>query len=164
MKPYKVLAVASGGGHWVQLFRMRTSWNGCVAAYVTTNKDHKRAIMSDASYRGQPTPKFYDVVSADRWTKLRLVQQALQMLIIVLKERPDVVISSGAALGVWAILFGRCQGARAAWVDSIANAQKLSLSGKIAGRMSNLWLTQWKHLEGCESSATGRPIYRGSVV
>lgn len=160
----KVLAVASGGGHWVQLLRMRIAWDNCAVTYVTTNHEHERAVVADAASRGQRKPAFHSVMSADRWTKFRLIQQALQMLIIVVSVRPDVVISSGAALGVWAALFGRCTGARVVWVDSIANAKKLSLSGRIAGRISNLWLTQWQHLAGPGNTESKQPLYRGSVV
>ena len=31
----KVLAVSSGGGHWVQLMRLQTAFEGCDVSYAT---------------------------------------------------------------------------------------------------------------------------------
>jgi UDP-N-acetylglucosamine:LPS N-acetylglucosamine transferase len=76
-----------------------------------------------------------------------------------MRTRPDVVISTGAAPGLFGILFGRLVGARTIWIDSIANAEKLSLSGRIASRIAHIALTQWPHL-----AATRRPSYRGSIL
>jgi hypothetical protein len=45
------------------------------------------------------------------------------------------------------------------FIDSIANAEKLSLSAQLAQRHANLTLTQWPHLESPEG-----PQYHGSVI
>ena len=58
----------------------------------------------------------------------------------------DVVLSTGAAPGYFAILFGRLVGARTIWLDSIANVEQVSMSGQMVRRHADLWLTQWPHL------------------
>ncbi|TNE34530.1 MAG: UDP-N-acetylglucosamine--LPS N-acetylglucosamine transferase [Alphaproteobacteria bacterium] len=159
----RILAISSAGGHWVQLRRMRPAWDGCDVAYVTTKDGYRVDVMQDAAERDQPTPRFYHIVDANRWEKARLVRQLLGILRILLKERPDVIISTGAAAGFFALKFGRFLGARTIWVDSIANAEELSLSGRKAGSSADLWLTQWPHL--AESGSGDRhPEYRGSVI
>jgi hypothetical protein len=37
-------------------------------------------------------------------------------------------------------------GARTVWIDSIANSEKLSLSGRLVRKHVDLCLTQWPHL------------------
>ena len=37
----RILAVASSGGHWVQLTRLRPAFEGHDVAYVTTNPGHR---------------------------------------------------------------------------------------------------------------------------
>ena len=71
---------------------------------------------------------------------------AVQIAWILLCERPDVVISTGAAPGYFAIRMGKWLGARTVWIDSIANVETLSMAGTLAGRYADLWLTQWQHL------------------
>ena len=102
---------------------------------------------------------FYSVPEATRWTKLRLVGQALTVLWIVLRTNPEVVVSTGAAPGFFAMVFGRVLRRKTIWVDSIANIDELSLSGQQARRFADLWITQWPHLARPEG-----PHYFGSVV
>jgi hypothetical protein len=44
-------------------------------------------------------------------------------------------------------MVGKLFGAKTIWVDSLANVDEMSGSGRLAGLYSDLWLTQWEHLE-----------------
>src|SRR5579864_1951544 len=146
----KVLAVASSGGHWIQLQRILPAFSGFDVVYVTVQD----------SYRSQvPQNKFYLVNDATRWDKSGLVLLAVRLAWIIAKERPHVIVSTGAAPGYFALLFGRWTGARTIWIDSIANAEHLSMSGAHVGRYADLWLTQWPHLARHDG-----PHYGGSVI
>lgn len=155
----RVLAVASAGGHWIQLQRMAPAWDGCRVTYVTTVRGYESRVLANAEARGQPRPDYHVVPDANRWQKFRLVMQLVMVAIVVLRVRPDAVITTGAAPGYFAIRVGALMGARTIWVDSIANVDELSLSGRKAGRHADLWLTQWQHL-----AEPGGPDYRGAVV
>jgi UDP-N-acetylglucosamine:LPS N-acetylglucosamine transferase len=157
--PRRVLAVASGGGHWVQLMRLRPAWDGHRVTYVTTTGAFRAQVRQEAAARGQPAPGYFVVPEANRWQKLKLARQLLGLAVIVLRVRPHVVITTGAAPGYFALRLGRLLGARTAWVDSIANAGELSLSGRMAGRHADLWLTQWPDLARPEG-----PGYQGAVL
>jgi UDP-N-acetylglucosamine:LPS N-acetylglucosamine transferase len=148
--PRRVLAVASGGGHWVQLLRLRPAFEGYEVTYVTVD----RAYAADV-----PGARFRAIVDATRWNKLRLLRMALQITWILLRERPDVVISTGAAPGYFALRLGKWLGARTIWLDSIANVERLSLSGQRIGPHVDLWLTQWPHLARPDG-----PQFAGSVL
>uniref|UniRef100_UPI0035654C6B hypothetical protein n=1 Tax=Sneathiella sp. TaxID=1964365 RepID=UPI0035654C6B len=122
-KRRRILAISSAGGHWVQLQRMRSAWDGCEAVYVTTKDGYQDDLIRDARDRGQPEPRFYQVIDANRREKVRLVRQLLGILFVLIRERPDVIISTGAAAGYFALKLGKIFGARTIWVDSIANAE-----------------------------------------
>ena len=145
----KILAVASSGGHWVQLRRLRPAFEGHDVAYLTTNAGHRSEIGG---------ARFYTVRDASRTSKLALLLGALQIGWVLLRERPDVVISTGAAPGYLAIRGARLLGARTMWIDSVANAEELSLSGRMASDKADVCLTQWPHLQD------GRVTYAGSVL
>jgi UDP-N-acetylglucosamine:LPS N-acetylglucosamine transferase len=148
--PKRILATASGGGHWVQLCRLMPIFDRHDLAFLTTLSSNRTDV---------PSARFYVIGSASLWTKLRLIRMAFQVFWIVLWERPDVVISTGAAIGYFAIRFGKLFGARTIWIDSIANVKKLSISGEHAGHHADLWLTQWPQLARPEG-----PLYLGAVV
>jgi hypothetical protein len=143
----RVLAVASGGGHWVQLFRLRPAWDGCDVTYMTTDAQLRTLLMEDASLRNQTPPELIVVTDANRWQRLRLLLTSLFVVATVLRLRPDVIVTTGAAPGYFAIRVGRIIGCRTVWVDSIANVEGVSMSGSMAERYCDLWLTQWPHLE-----------------
>ena len=147
----RVLLVASAGGHWVQLSRLSPAFEGYEALYATTldgvrapSGDHPVAMIRDAS---RSNPAMFVVVF-------------FQLLWLILRTRPHVVVSTGAAPGLIALPIAKAFGARTVWIDSLANCERLSLSGRIARHFADLWLTQWPHLAG---SHAGLRCY-GSVL
>lgn len=149
--PLRVMAVASCGGHWVQLRKLARAFDGQDISYVTVSDDY-RVEVGEA--------RFYSVIDANLTDKLKLIALALQMAVVVLRERPDVVVSTGAAPGFFGLFWGKLLlGSRTIWVDSIANSERLSASGQHAGRFADLWLTQWKHLR-----SNNGPRYEGAIL
>jgi hypothetical protein len=86
------------------------------------------------------------IPDSNRSNKIGLIHSAWNIFWLVLRLRPDVVVSTGAAPGYFGARFGKWLGARVVWVDSMANADELSMSGAKAGAFVDLWLTQWPHL------------------
>jgi UDP-N-acetylglucosamine:LPS N-acetylglucosamine transferase len=70
----------------------------------------------------------------------------------LLAYRPDVVISTGALPGLVALTLAKVMRAQTIWVDSIANAEEMSMSGKHARRVADLWLSQWPHVAEAEGA------------
>lgn len=132
----RVLAAASTGGHWIQLKRLRPAFSGADMHYLTTNPQHAVEVGG----------RLYAVEDANNQTRLRLLIMFIRVLWLVLRVRPDIVVSTGAAPGAAAIMLGKLVGARTIWVDSIANAEEVSMSGRWVRHWTDLWLTQWPEL------------------
>jgi UDP-N-acetylglucosamine:LPS N-acetylglucosamine transferase len=145
----KVLAVASGGGHWVQLLRLRPAYAHHSVTFVSTNAAYAKDV--DAS--------LLTVTDANMNEKIKLLRMFFEMFIHILCVRPDIVITTGAAPGFAALMLGRLFGAKTIWVDSIANSEELSTSGRNVGRFAHKWLTQWEHL-----SKPKGPHFWGAVL
>lgn len=143
MRKKRILAVASGGGHWVQLLRLRPAFDGCDVAYATVQASYADEVKGS---------RFHKFTDATRWSRWDLLRMIAEIVWIVLRERPDVVISTGAAPGVVALRLGKWLGARTVWLDSVANVEQMSLSGKRVRGFADLWLSQWPDVavaEGC---------------
>lgn len=146
----KILAVASSGGHWVQLKRLFPAFTGLDVSFVSENAHYAEDVKP---YR------FYTVTNATRHEKIALIVLFLQLIAILVRERPTVVVSLGSAPGYFALRIGKWLGARTVWIDSIANVQHISLSGRLAGPYTDLWLTQWPHLARPDG-----PYYAGQIL
>lgn len=140
----RILAVASGGGHWEQLMLMRPAFDGNQAFFATTLKG-----AGDLA----ALPHVHIVPDCNRNKPVKAAISALRIALLILRLRPDVIISTGALPGVIALAIGRRTGARTIWVDSIANAEEFSMAGKKAQRHADLWVSQWPNVaqeEGAE--------------
>lgn len=148
--PKRILAIASGGGHWEQLLLLRPAFDDAEVHFVSTAPEFpEHAGIAEA-----------DVVrDFNRHRPLEGVLCSVALLRIIWRVKPDVVISTGAAPGLVGLAIAKLLGARTVWIDSVANSDQLSMSGRMAGRFADLWLTQWEHLV----SERG-PRYFGSLL
>lgn len=150
MKRSRLLAIASAGGHWKELVRLRELLEAYDVTWVTTDRGYAGDIENG---------RFRTVTEASRWDRLRLARSAAEVLWILVRERPRVVLTTGAAPGFFALWLGKKLGAKTVWIDSFANGDELSLSGQRAGAHADVWLTQWPDL-----ARPGGPEYAGSVL
>jgi UDP-N-acetylglucosamine:LPS N-acetylglucosamine transferase len=144
----KILAIASAGGHLTQLMlALHKVEAGMDVTYVTT----KTTFLVE----GRAALLIPDFSRENPWVAVK----ALLALTKILKEqKPQVAISSGAAPGLLALFVAHLNGVGTIWLDSCANYERLSLSGRIAIRFADLVLTQWAHLE------TNRVKHLGTVL
>lgn len=134
MSRKKLLAIASGGGHWVQLLRLRPAFDGCEVVY---------ASVQPGSAEEVPGHRYYHFRDASRKDRLAFLSVVFRMLWIVLRERPDVIVTTGSAPAMICLSFGRLFGARTLWIDSIANVKELSTSGRKAMKVAHQCVAQW---------------------
>jgi UDP-N-acetylglucosamine:LPS N-acetylglucosamine transferase len=131
----KICLAASAGGHLSQLLLIAEVWKGRDIFFVTS--------LDVAAPNLQKQGKTYVVGECNREHPLKTLSVLCKCFWIVLRERPKVVISTGAAPGFLICFWGKLCGARIIWVDSIANAKKMSMSGRIVRFFADLILSQW---------------------
>ncbi len=148
----RICLVASAGGHLTQLLKLSDGWRDYEAIYVSSAK----AVAEELRTFGRT----YIVGECNRQHPIKSLAVLGRCLAVVLKERPDVVISTGAMPGCLLCMIARIFGARIVWIDSIANVERLSLSGRLIRPFSSLFLTQWPELEDSSRNIE----YAGAVI
>ena len=151
-KELRICLAASAGGHISQLLKLAESWNGHKTFCVTTTE----VVKDKLSKFG----RVYVVGECNRQHPVRVVRVLLRCINVAFKERPDVVISTGAAAGCMLCLLGKILGAKVIWIDSITNVERISLSGKMVLYIADLFLVQWPEL----ASRYKRVEFVGAVV
>ncbi len=133
----RVLAVASGGGHWEQLMLLRPTLEGFAVSYATTDP---------ALGARDGIDPIYALSDSNRNKPLDALKSLWQIMTIFKKTRPDVIVSTGSMPGLICLILGRILGRRTIWIDSVANSERMSMSGAFACRFVTVALTQWEHL------------------
>ena len=72
----------------------------------------------------------------------RTAVNAVQALIVLLKERPDLVVSTGADVAVPIFILGKLMRARTIFVET-AGSLSPSLAGRLAYPFADLFIVQW---------------------
>lgn len=135
-----------------QLLKLHKSWQGCDTFCITTTN----VVTEKVRKYG----KVYVVGECNRQHPFLAALVLKNCVKIISKERPDVIISTGAAPPCLLCLIGKLFGAKIIWIDSIANVKRLSLSGRIIRPFADLFLTQWMELAGKYSNVR----YEGAVI
>lgn len=141
MKKPRLLALASGGGHWLQLLRLRPAFRDFDVAYVSMFENYAETLGNE---------RYYTVPDASRFAVTSFLPVVMRALRIMLKERPKVIITTGSAPMLVFILLGRLTFRRTLWVDSIANSERLSSSGRIAKKIAHKCISQWPDVAAAE--------------
>ncbi|HVH02943.1 MAG TPA: UDP-N-acetylglucosamine--LPS N-acetylglucosamine transferase [Amaricoccus sp.] len=147
----KVLVATSAGGHWVQMRRLLPALDGCELVFAGV------ADRLDADLGPWRYTRLRNVSRSDPLGFLVILWQVARL---VRRERPAVVVTTGAAPGLMALAAGKLlAGSRTVWIDSVANSERMSLSGRLARPFADLRLVQWPHL-----ARPGGPEHCGSVL
>ena len=148
-KKLKVFAVASIGGHWVQLLRIAKALEKEFdVVYMSTHE--KCATMVEGRV-------YYSMNDFSRWDFYKMFPELLQSIYIICKEKPSIVITTGAAPGLVCLFAAKICGIRTVWIDSIANVEHISFSGRIASKFASRIYTQWPSLAG------NKVIFAGNI-
>jgi UDP-N-acetylglucosamine:LPS N-acetylglucosamine transferase len=137
----KICAGASAGGHMNQLLHLleySNAWSHRPAFFVTT-------LQQLASKFDDKGP-VYIIGEYNRHHPLLAIRSLILCLGIAFKERPDLVITTGSMPLAFFCLTAKLFGSKIIWIDSIANIERFSMSGRFVYRFADLFLTQWPEL------------------
>lgn len=136
----KICLVASSGGHWEELMCLDKLINNEECFFVT----EKGMQAAEAKMK-----KIYEFPQINRKEKhflihfFRLFREARKIL---KKEKPEIVISTGALVSYPFCLLGKLYGSKVIYIESFARVYKGSFTGKLVYPYVDLFLVQWESL------------------
>lgn len=141
----KICFTASGGGHLRQLLQLAPLWEMYPNYYFVTEKtslgeslvkDHKTHFVPHFAFGQRQTEGWFPFL----WSGLK---NAIASTLCYFKERPDVVITSGAGAAFVTVVWARIFGKKIIYLESIARVTEVSLFGKLAAKHAGLCIVQW---------------------
>ncbi len=137
-KRLRICLAASGGGHVRQLLDLRPAWSAHDHFFVTEDTALGQSLARE--HRTHFVPHFA-WGQAKLGTPFKMVARAFSSffgsLRLMLRERPDVVISTGAGAVIFPVFWGRMLGAHIVVIESFARFDGPSLFGRIAAPLAH---------------------------
>lgn len=129
----KLLLVASAGGHLTQLWWARPFWEAHERCWVTFDTPHAELLRGER-WIAAHHPTNRSAVNLAR--NLRLAWRVLR------SERPDVVLTTGAGVGVPFVWAARAMGIRSVFIEVYDRTVAPSLTGRLVAPFADLVVLQ----------------------
>lgn len=151
-KTKKLCLVCSSGGHFLQLYSLGKFWRQYPRFWVTFDKTDTHYFLKNEKvyWAFYPTTR-------NLWNFFRNLFLAFK---IFFKEKPDVIISTGAGVVVPFVIVGKLFRNKIIYLESLSRIKNLSLSGKIIYFFTDNFLVQWPQLARKYKKAE----YKGKII
>ena len=131
----KTILTFSKGGHYLEMQQIMDAFKDSDIVYVTTYAASTKN-MKDTYFLKD---------SAEGLIRNNLINFFISLKII-LKERPDVIVSTGADITIPICYIGKIIGSKIIFIESYCRVIDISATGKIIYPISDLFLVQWEQL------------------
>lgn len=154
MKKLKICFAASTGGHFEQLMMLKTIMKKYDSFILTEKTDYEVKNNNDI--------KIYKINQVNRKQILFPIQMlinAIKSLIIFLKEKPDLVITTGVLAMIPMCLLAKVFGKKLIYIESFAKISSPTLTGKFLYKYADQFYVQWEKMLEIYPNA----IYKGGI-
>lgn len=149
---YRVMFVASAGGHLAQLMQLRPWWERHDRVWVSF-----RAEDVTTSLAGERLHFGYSPTTRNIPNLIRNLFLSVRLLV---RERPDVIVSTGAGMAVPFFWIGRLLGSRTVYIEVYDRIDSPTVTGRLVRPVSDLFLLQWERQRRFYPSGTyAGPLY-----
>ena len=132
----KVCFVTSSGGHLTHLMQLKEWWKDKERVWVTFNKMDSNSILADEK-------KYWCHFPTNRNIK-NLLKNTVLAFKVLRKEKPDIIVSTGAAVAIPFFYIGKLFGIKVVYIDVYDRIDKPTITGKIVYPISDLFILQWE--------------------
>ena len=145
IKMKKVFFISSTGGHFKELMKLEPLFKNYDYSIIT-EKD-----KTTKSFKIKYKDKIFFVPYSTRskiLTYIFIYQYIiLKSIVLFLKIKPDVIISTGTHTAVPMCYLGKMFRKKVIYIETYANITKRTLAGKIIYPISDLFIVHWKELK-----------------
>ncbi len=153
MKNIRVCIVCSSGGHLTEILQIKESFQKFPHFFITFKREDSLELAREE--------KVYFVEDPSR-NPINFLKCLFQTFSILKKEKPKVIISTGAGIAVPACFLGKFLfKSKVIFIESFCRIEKPSLSGKLIYPLSDSFFVQWKSLL---KSYGEKAVYKGAVL
>lgn len=135
----KICLVGSSGGHLTHLYMLKSFWKDKDRFWVTFDKEDARSLLEKE--------KMYSCYYPTNRNLKNLIRNTFLAIKILLKEKPDLIISSGAAVAVPFFYLGKLFGAKTIYIEVFDRIDTPTLTGKLVYPVTDRFIVQWEEMK-----------------
>lgn len=146
-----ICLVGSSGGHLAHLHMLEPIWKKNNRFWVTFDKEDAQSLL-----KGE---RMYLCYYPTNRNLKALVKNTFLAFKVLLKERPDVIISSGAAVAVPFFYIGKLLGSKLIYIEVFDRIDKPTVTGRLVYPITDRFIVQWEE----EKKVYPKAICLGSI-
>ena len=135
----KVALVGSSGGHLTHLYMLKPFWQKEDRFWVTFDKEDAESKLAKE--------KVYHCYYPTNRNLKNLIKNTILAIKILHKEKPDLIISSGAAVAVPFFYIGKLMGAKLIYIEVFDRYDKPTVTGKLVYPIADKFIVQWEEMK-----------------
>jgi len=151
----KLCLISSAGGHLTQLQQLSELYKKFDYFFIT----ERTAFTSDMKTREKVF--LMPLINRRQWSFVpKLILNFLYSIAILVRERPDIVISTGALNTVPFCILAKLLRIKLIFIESYAKVNTPTVTGRLMYKIADLFIIQWKQLsEFYPKAVIGGSIY-----
>lgn len=135
----KVCLVGSSGGHLTHLYMLKPFWENKERFWVTFDKEDARSLLQEE--------KMYPCYFPTNRNIFNLIRNTGLAWKVLRKEKPDLIISSGAAVAVPFFYLGKLFGAKCIYIEVFDRIDKPTMTGKLVYPIADKFIVEWEEMK-----------------
>lgn len=145
-KSIKICLVGSSGGHLTHLYMLKPFWKDKVRFWVTFDKEDAASLL-----KGEQRYSCYYPTNRNI---LNLIRNTVIAWKVLRKEKPDIIVSSGAAVAVPFFVLGKLFRAKLIYIEVFDRIDKPTLTGRLVYPIVDKFIVQWEEMKKVYPKAT----------
>lgn len=138
-KKLKICFVGSSGGHLNFLYQLKPFWEDKERFWATFDKEDSRSLLDGE--------RLYPVYFPSNRSLRALIINSRRARKILREEKPDLIISAGAAPAVPFFFIGKRMGIKTVYIEPFDRIDKGSLTGRLCYRKADVFVVQWEQMK-----------------
>ena len=135
----KVCLVGSSGGHLTHLYMLEPFWKNQDRFWVTFDKEDARSLL-----KGE---RMYSCYYPTNRSIKALFINTVKAFRIIHKERPDIIISSGAAVAVPFFYVGKLYRSKLVYIEVFDRIDSSTVTGKLVYPIVDRFIVEWEEMK-----------------
>ena len=138
LQEIKICLVCSSGGHLAQLYQLKPFWRDKKRFWVTFDKEDANSLLKNERLYYCHFPTNRNIPN--------LIKNTFLAFKVLRKEKPDLIISDGAAIAVPFFYIGKIFKTKNIYIEVFDRIDKPTMTGKLVQPVCDKTIVQWEEM------------------